>query len=511
MTWTSPIFSMDFALACNVFASGILILMALALLLKKNNTAANRLLATLLLYPVFTMAFNTICVILGYHRYVFMGPVHAGVALTFGPVVLAYIRLLQGRKIPVHPRHLLHFLPALAALPVAGYYLTLGNLERRIVLENMLAGKDPFTNVFNLLLSLHLAGYLFAAWREVRKYARSARKVYSDLEEVEVQWSRTLVLTIFWLNVFLLLTIALPIVVTGEANVYGALIGVPVLTTAFYAFLLHGAFSRHVIFDRASYLRFVEKTGPLNTIVDAHEKNKHGAPSVELGEEALRQIKERIETLFENEKVHARPGFKLHDLARQLDMNPESLPGVLHACFQASFYEIINRRRVEDIQKWLCHPDGPELSEGSLREKSGFNSEDALRSEFRKHAGCSLEEARRDARLYDRVKRYFDEERPHLNPSLKISDVAEALKVPGYLLSRALNRYDSSHFFDFVNSLRVLHARRLMETPEQLEKYSLEGIARESGFANRTTFSTAFKKFAGCTPQAYKQNTIASR
>lgn len=505
MTWASRIFSMDFALACNVFASGILILMALALLLRKNNTGANRLLAAILFYPVITMIFNTVCVILGNHRYVFLGPLHAGLTLTFGPVVLAYIRLLQGRQISAHPKQALHFLPALAAIPVAGYYLTLESPERLIILENMLAGKDAFTNLFNLLLSLHIAGYLYAAWREVRKYARSARKVYSNLEEVEVQWSRTLVLTIFWLNVLLLLVTAVPVLLTGEANAYGALIGVPVLSTTFYAFLLHGAFSRHVIFDRASYLRFVEKTGLLNTIVDIQEKGVNNVPSVEYDEETLSRTKDKIETLFASDKVHTRPGFTLHDLAKMLEMDPESLPGILQACFQASFHEIVNHRRVEDVRKRLGGPDGPDLAEESLREKAGFHSRDALRAEFRKHAGCSLDEYRTDARLYDRLRQHFDLERPHLNPGLRISDVAKALDVPGYLLSRALNRCDGSHFFDFVNSRRVLYARSQMETPGILEKYSLEGIAQESGFANRTTFSSAFKKFTGCTPMAYKQ------
>lgn len=500
---------MDFALACNVFSSGILILMALALLLRKNNTGANRLLAAILLYPVITMIFNTVCVILGNHRYVFLGPLHAGLALTFGPVVLAYIRLLQGRKLPVHPKHLLHFLPALAAVPVSGYYLTLESPERLIILENMLAGKDPFTNIFNLLLSLHIAGYLYTAWREVRKYTQSARKVYSNLEAVEVQWSRTLVLTIFWLNVLLLMVTALPVMITGEADAYGALIGVPVLSTTFYAFLLHGAFSRHVIFDRASYLRFVERTGPLNTIVDAQKKNKNGFPSVELGEETLGKAKEKIEDLFATGKIHTRPGLKLHDLAKMLEMEPENLPGILQTCFQASFHEIVNRRRVEDIRKWLGRPDGPELTEESLMEKTGFNSRDALRSEFRKHAGCSLDEYTRDAGLYGRLQEHCDKERPHLNPGLRISDVAKALSVPGYLLSRALNRCDGSHFFDFINSRRVLHARNLMETPGFLEKYSLEGLAQESGFANRATFYSAFKKFTGCTPLAYKKKMIA--
>jgi AraC-like DNA-binding protein len=60
-----------------------------------------------------------------------------------------------------------------------------------------------------------------------------------------------------------------------------------------------------------------------------------------------------------------------------------------------------------------------------------------------------------------------------------------------------------------LNEYRIKHSRELM-VKDHHRQLTLEAIAFESGFGNRNSFTTAFKKFTGNTPSAFmkeiKQN-----
>lgn len=61
------------------------------------------------------------------------------------------------------------------------------------------------------------------------------------------------------------------------------------------------------------------------------------------------------------------------------------------------------------------------------------------------------------------------------------------------------------HFFDFINSYRVLFAKDLLSDQDHTARYTLDSTAAMSGFNNRSSFFTAFKKLTNTTPSAYKK------
>lgn len=110
--------------------------------------------------------------------------------------------------------------------------------------------------------------------------------------------------------------------------------------------------------------------------------------------------------------------------------------------------------------------------------------------------------------IFDRLTHYFEQEKPYLNPSLKIKEVANKLEISVHELSRIINQQGSMHFFDFVNSYRVKHSTNLLALPEHSNTYTLETIAFESGFNNRTSFNNAFKKFTSTTPSTFRKQSL---
>jgi AraC-like DNA-binding protein len=84
--------------------------------------------------------------------------------------------------------------------------------------------------------------------------------------------------------------------------------------------------------------------------------------------------------------------------------------------------------------------------------------------------------------------------------------LAQIVGVTPNQLSFVLNRYLGKSFFDFVNSVRIDHALRLLvEEPDR----QILDIAISIGFNSKSTFNLAFKKITGTTPSAYRATNIA--
>lgn len=99
---------------------------------------------------------------------------------------------------------------------------------------------------------------------------------------------------------------------------------------------------------------------------------------------------------------------------------------------------------------------------------------------------------------------FMDSNKPYLNPTLSLTDLAERVALPAYVVSQVLNTTFNQNFYDFVNSYRVSESKRLMVDPASVEKTILE-ILYQSGFNSKSVYNAAFKKSTGMTPSDYRK------
>ncbi|PWB26221.1 helix-turn-helix domain-containing protein [Flavobacterium sp. HTF] len=104
-----------------------------------------------------------------------------------------------------------------------------------------------------------------------------------------------------------------------------------------------------------------------------------------------------------------------------------------------------------------------------------------------------------------KLKQYMVEEKPFLNPSLTIQDVAVAIEIPVRDLSLLINHKLEQHFYDFVNTYRIENAMDILKDAAKSKVTILE-ILYEVGFNSKSSFNTAFKKHTGNTPTSYRKN-----
>lgn len=94
-------------------------------------------------------------------------------------------------------------------------------------------------------------------------------------------------------------------------------------------------------------------------------------------------------------------------------------------------------------------------------------------------------------------KKYFD-------PLLSLDKLSDELNISTGKLSTLINLYSGKNFSDYINSLRIEDAKKLLTNPD-FERYTIVSIGLECGFNSKSTFYTAFKKFTGQTPVKYRK------
>lgn len=95
----------------------------------------------------------------------------------------------------------------------------------------------------------------------------------------------------------------------------------------------------------------------------------------------------------------------------------------------------------------------------------------------------------------------MERERLHLDPTLTLPRLARRLGVPQTRLSQVLNDNNQTSFKQYLAQLRVGEAKVLLQ---QVPAKPLEVVADEAGFQSMSTFHSAFKKWAGVTPAAFR-------
>lgn len=94
------------------------------------------------------------------------------------------------------------------------------------------------------------------------------------------------------------------------------------------------------------------------------------------------------------------------------------------------------------------------------------------------------------------------------NPDLTLTRLAADLDCHPNYLSAYIRSKHNQGFTDYINALRVQKAEELLLDPE-MAQYTIEAIAKASGFHSRSAFYQAFKDHTGLTPGAFKKEKLS--
>lgn len=101
----------------------------------------------------------------------------------------------------------------------------------------------------------------------------------------------------------------------------------------------------------------------------------------------------------------------------------------------------------------------------------------------------------------DNVGRTLEWIRKHFTEPITLQDAAEVIGVNASYLSRMFKEECGQGFTDYVNHLRVEHAKLLIRSGET----DLKEVVKQAGFNHYNYFFTVFKKITGATPLEYEK------
>jgi AraC-like DNA-binding protein len=122
----------------------------------------------------------------------------------------------------------------------------------------------------------------------------------------------------------------------------------------------------------------------------------------------------------------------------------------------------------------------------------------------------TAQENEKMAALAASIEKTLNEQAGYLNHGYSIHQFAHSLQVPAYQVTNCLNQYMKTSFIDLINQKRILYCVQQWKLGI-FDHYTLEAIAEKSGFSNRNSFATAFKKVTGSSPSAYRSSLEAGK
>lgn len=125
-----------------------------------------------------------------------------------------------------------------------------------------------------------------------------------------------------------------------------------------------------------------------------------------------------------------------------------------------------------------------------------------------KYDGNSLTQEEIDS-LYEKLKTVIKEKELFLNEKLSLEELSLEVGEKNYKISRVINEKAGRNFYEFINSYRVQHAKKLLLNPDN-QRDRIGEIMFDSGFNSKSTFNSAFKKETGLTPSKYRQKKGAN-
>lgn len=88
----------------------------------------------------------------------------------------------------------------------------------------------------------------------------------------------------------------------------------------------------------------------------------------------------------------------------------------------------------------------------------------------------------------------------YLSSDYDLSVMAKSIDMPAAKLSKLIKKYYGISFVELVNRLRIYY---FLQQRASFDQFTLETYMYQSGFANRSTFYAAFKKYVGVNPSYY--------
>ncbi len=303
-----------------------------------------------------------------------------------GPLLLWYTRSLVYKNYTLTKKDLLYLLPFFAYLVYQIlFYYGLDFQQKKSLQENYdLFVAPEYMNYVTIFRDLFRFALGVMCLVELRRYSRHLQHNYSDIEKLELNWLRLLIIGFLAIRGWSVLVVFMVMlaVVFGVNSDFGSM----------------GLIGNYITFLLVSMLIFYS-LGHAHLVDGLETRGGDGdAQREEPGKDKFKP--EQIEALtayMAREKPYLLPALTLEKLASQLQIPARTLSNIINRQFACNFFEFINSYRIEEAKRLLSDNGSAQKTMLDIMYEVGFNSKGTFNTLFKKKVGMTPSEYRRQA------------------------------------------------------------------------------------------------------------------
>ena len=363
----------DFILVSG-FAVTSVILFMLAIS-KKRKTPQNIL---MLFLSIILLLIVTVAASLHEIRPVFLvtNLFEGGTRFILGPLLYIYIKSIFIKDKNLIKNNRLHFIPFVLYAVVFSIPILISRLLGEPIFEylkffNGTAYMAVVKDLFWLL-------YIFLSIRLFRRFKTKMKSNYSSFKEANFVWINKFLIISLLVVLFDLVVVTYRIVFLGPMTWDVGIIPLSLLILL-TIYLGYYGLRQSRIYLPDFLLDNEENHGPA--------KNKNGQTMLTSNEQ--KELKIKLESILEKEKPFLEQELTLSLLAESIGTTDKKLSVLLNHSLDISFYDFINKYRVEEVKEKLKTKEHEKYSLLGIAYTCGFNSKSSFYRAFKKETGMS--------------------------------------------------------------------------------------------------------------------------
>jgi AraC-like DNA-binding protein len=363
-------------------AQGFFIISILVTRYKRTSQESLFLLFMLLLLVWFQAEFLSVRLPFNIRINAFYGTRY-GSWLALGPLFYFYVHAISDKSFRFSVRHLIHLLPFILFVWIIPMF-TADLLSFRQVHYGMLSTFDPFNDSISLLQYVyssvfvaqfgHLLVYLIICLRSIRQYEKDLAGRYSSMNSREITWLKILdillLVIVGLVSMFLILFFA-----TRSYN-----------RDLDYLYVIPSSVLIYLVSYRLAGVQWLQ-VAPAPGV-----KYKKSSLKVAEGKERAQQL----ELYLAEHKPYLNNELRLEDLAEMVGIPSHHLSQVLNEHLNSTFFDFINRQRVEEAKRLISTDSQLTLLEVAF--KAGFNNKTSFTNAFKKFSGVTPLQFKKNSR-----------------------------------------------------------------------------------------------------------------
>ncbi|MGH1335680.1 MAG: helix-turn-helix domain-containing protein [Aureispira sp.] len=358
-----------------IFTAGITIALFIAVLLlvKKEKSNSDLLLCLWMLLYAFHIALfyvlnnNTI-----YHYPSLLG-LHFPLPLLHGVFLYLYVSSVTNQHPIKKVVVFIHLIPTILTFLYLIPFMGLPAAEKIEIFEKEGQGYEMFQ--FILLIAICISG-VYYVWRSneiLKQHQKQILNRFANLEKIDLQWLQFLTygLGLVWILV----------IITQKNEVIFLGVSIFVILIGFFGI------QQKTIFDSDKEpSKNILTTPPIllmePTPLPKEKYTRSGLSDKEAGEQYQNLI-----TLMQEESYYKESTLSLSQLASKLNIHPNYLSQIINEREGISFYDFVNKFRVEEFKRLVALPDNRQFTLITLAYECGFNSKSSFNRYFKKITG----------------------------------------------------------------------------------------------------------------------------